>query len=147
MSYPHDRPETASEALEHALTRSLETAPQVAVPPDFAQRLMTRLPEEQLAFASKKGSLPLQQGSASLHNRWHQDGLLPDDGPLPEPRTGRRIAFVALAFLLAAFFLLPILTAHAYGSHPFAYMALWCTFVAEFILLTLWLSLRPDLLR
>lgn len=127
MSHPHDQLEPASEALEHALTRSLEAAPQVAVPPGFAQRLMNRLPPEQLALPSQNGW---------LKNR-----------PMPEPRTGRRIAFSALALLLTAFILLPILTAHAHGSHPFAYRTIWCTFVAEFILLTLWLSLRPDTLR
>lgn len=111
--------------LDSALTRALEAPPQPAVPADFALRVLSRLPAETLRAP---GRLRLPQS-------------------ISEPHIGRRTAFAAAALLLAAFILVPLLTPHTAAAHQFAYLAVGAVFAAEFILITVWLSLRPDTLR
>jgi len=57
---------------------------------------------------------------------------------------GRRVAFVALFALVLAMFAVAI-DSHAIGH--VAYMTIQAIFAAEFILLTVWLSLRPQSVR
>lgn len=120
-----DHSQPAPNPLDLALTRALEAPPQPLVPDDFALRLLSRLPAE---------VQPTRNPST-----WA--------ATISEPHLGRRTAIAAAALLLAAFVLLPLLTAHAAASHPLAYLAVWAILAAEFIVLTVWLSLRPDTLR
>ena len=124
MHQQTDHFESPADSLDFALTRALEAPPQTVVPADFAARLLSRLPADTLTVRASR--------------------VWPTS--IAEPQIGRRTAFAAAAVLLAAFMLLPLLIPHSAASHQFAYMAVLGVFAAEFIFLTVWLSLRADTL-
>jgi len=104
-------------ALDLALTRALEARPYLEVADDFAARLVCKLPPRRPAPRLVLTTVP---------------------------RTGRRVAFAALLVLFLAMILLAPLARGA-GHQPFEVLE-WI-FVAEFVLITVWMSLRPHPLR
>jgi hypothetical protein len=104
--------------LDHRLTRALEAAPSVAIPADFAVRISACLP------AQPARRVPV--------------------AAIPSPGIGRRVWLAGLVVLFVAVFGLTLSGGPA--NQP-ARIALESTLSAEFILLTLWFTLRPQSLR
>jgi hypothetical protein len=103
--------------LDLALTRALEARPQLQIADDFALRVARKLPARRPA---------------------------PRLSLTTVPRTGRRVSFAALGVLFLAMILLAPL-ARGTGHQPFEILE-WIL-VTEFVLITVWMSLRPNPLR
>jgi hypothetical protein len=103
--------------LDQALTRALEARPHLQIADDFALRVTRKLPTRHPA---------------------------PRLSLTTVPSTGRRVAFATLGVLFLAMILLAPLARGA-GRQPFEILE-WIL-VAEFILITVWMSLRPHPLR
>lgn len=125
-------------AFERALTEALELRPQVAIAPDFALRVSQRAAGE----TRPVGYLRVRRG--------------PDDGRedaalrlelVARPSAGRRVAFAAVALLLAVFTGLSLWLPHADATHRVASLVLWAIFASEFIALTLWIAMRSEPLQ
>jgi len=106
--------------LDQAITHALEAVPQVEIADDFALRVLSRLPAKKLTRIAPPAYLPAH------------------------PSVGRRVAFVAAAVLFVAML--------AFAMQPgianqFIRISIAGTCAAEFILVTVWLALRPQPLR
>lgn len=119
----HSQPE-AQDLLDSQLTRALTAVPRVQVPADFSLRVMQQLPAR-----------PAIRSLASLP-------------AIRATYIGRRAAFAAVAILFVA--MLAAALRAATPGHPASVILTW-TLTAEFIVLTvwltLWLTLRPQPLR
>lgn len=125
------RASASSQATEDdALIHALESHPAVIIPAGFAQQVMSRLPVSQ----TRSGAEPLDQA---------RDGMR-SDIRFAAPRIGPRIALVCACLLFSVLFLLAINMAQAEPAHPVSALAVCWTFALESIVLTLWLTLRPD---
>jgi hypothetical protein len=102
------------EIFDRRLTAALEAAPAVAIPGDFARRVMQRL--------------PVQHAPSRI--------------ALVSPGIGRRVTFAAIFVLLAG-----MLAVGFRASGSIALIAVEWTLAAEFIVLIVWMSLRPQALR
>jgi len=100
--------------LDARMTRALETAPQFSIADDFALRVVERLP------VRRRLSLPAE---------------------IAAPRIGRRVTFAALLVLFVAMIAVALHT-QGKGARPYALVE--GLLAAEFIVLTVWLSLRPQ---
>jgi len=109
---------TTNNPLDQALTDALEAAPRVDIADDFAARVMSRLP---LASPSRI--------------------VLPAYLPAL-PSVGRRIALASAIVLFLAMFAVALSPGTTFVRNA---SEIACS--AEFILLTVWLSLRPQALR
>ena len=103
--------------LDQALPRALDARPRLELADDFALRVTRKLPARRPA---------------------------PRLSLTTVPRTGRRVSFAALGVLFLAMILLAPL-ARGTGHQPFEILE-WIL-VAEFVLITVWMSLRPHPLR
>jgi hypothetical protein len=104
--------------LDQALARALDAVPHVDIADDFAARVLSRLPSARPARIALPDYLPAL------------------------PSIGRRIALASAIVLFLAMFGLALAPAA-----PVIRGASEITCAAEFILLTVWLSLRPQPLR
>ena len=109
---------SAAQELERRLTATLEMRPDPVISPDFALRVAAKLPAAR------------QQQARYL--------------ALPEPVVGRRVSLVALSLLLAAIFFIAL---QPQSAQSLALRVVGWSFEAEFVLLTVWLALRPQPLR
>lgn len=110
--------ETARKIFDQALTQALEAQPNPHVPDDFALAVMRRLPP--------------------------RHGLRPPVTLTNVPRLGRRAAFAALVILFLG---MAVLARESLAPGHLAYAAVEYVFAAEFILIAVWISLRPPALR
>jgi hypothetical protein len=113
---PHT-PQHHDQELDLRLTRALAAVPAVRVPDDFAQRVLAQLPAQPLLFASAAAT----------------------------PNIARRVTFAAAAMLLLAMLLVARLVPATGHPAAIACTVAEFTFAAEFILLSLWLTLRSHL--
>ncbi len=104
-----------TDRIDQALTQALEAVPRVDIAEDFAARVLSRLS----ATAPSRIALPV---------------YLP-----PFPSVGRRIALASAILLFVAMFALAVAPAA-----PSVRTATEIACAAEFILLTVWLALRPQ---
>jgi len=109
---------TSNDPLDQALTRALEAVPRVDIADDFAARVLSRLPAAKTSRSALPAYLPAL------------------------PSIGRRVALASAIVLFLAMFAVAL----SPGA-PFIRNASEITCAAEFILLTVWLSLRPQPLR
>lgn len=115
------------------LNHALEAHPPIAIPDGFARSVLSALPVSDSSIYSL---------AVRRRTRWAE----PAPGSLAAPQIGRRVAFAGACLLFAIIVLLALHTPHAEAGHPILALALGSTFALEFILLTLWLALRPDTL-
>ena len=104
--------------LDQALTHALEAVPRVEIADDFARRVLARLP------AQRTPRIP---------------AFLP-----ARPSIGRRVSFAALAILFLAMLAVALQPG---AANQLVRNAIEGTCAAEFILLTVWLALRPHPFR
>ena len=105
---------TNRDNLDARLTRALEATPPVSITDDFATRVMQRLP------ARRRVILPSE---------------------IAAPQIARR---VASGSLLVLFIAMIVLALHAHGAASRSYTVIEGALAAEFMVLTVWISLRSQ---
>jgi len=117
--------------LDRRLTSALEAAPAIVIPEGFAARVLSELPA---------------QHPSRLQGRL--ETLRPPSiarfPALPTPTVGRYASYAAALILITAMLLA---AAHPEGPTHFGATILEWSLTAEFILLTLWLTLRTLITR
>ena len=117
--------------LDRRLTAALEAAPAIRIPEGFAARVLSELPAQHPSR--------LQSRLETLRRPSFAD--LP---ALPTPTVGRYASYAAALILITAML---AAAAHPEGPTHFGATLLEWSLTAEFILLTLWLTLRTLITR
>lgn len=113
--------------FDQRLTAALEAAPAIPVPEGFAARILAQLPTQHPAKLALRRRLSL-----------------PEFPALPSPTVGWRVSYAAALIVLTAM----LLTAsHPEGRTHLGATILEWSLTVEFILLTLWLTLRTLITR
>ncbi len=111
---------SAEKELESRLDAALSAAPAVAVPEDFAARVMQALPPRKLPVRAPMPRIPAS------------------------PSVGYRVSLAALAVLAVVM----VAAGLAMGAaHPVVKLAVESTFAGEFALLMVWVARRPRVPR
>ena len=116
---------------DRRLTSALEAAPDLVIPEGFAARVLSGLPAQH----------PSRLQSRLITFRRPSMANLP---ALPTPTVGRHASYAAAVILISAMLLT---AAHPEGPTHFGATILEWSLTAEFILLTLWLTLRTLITR